>query len=37
MEFKELSLEAREFAIEVTGLPKIDAYKNEKLLKAMLW
>lgn len=36
-EFKDLSLEVKDFAIEVTGLPSIKKYKNQHILKAMLW
>ena len=34
MEYKELKVDMKEFAVEVSGLPERNEYKNEKLLKA---
>lgn len=36
-EFRDLSMAVSEFAVEVTNLPPIAEYKNEKILKAVLW
>ena len=36
-EFKDQSLEIREFALELTNLPPRSFYKHEKSLRSMLW
>mmetsp|Transcript_17451 Transcript_17451/g.26891 ORF Transcript_17451/g.26891 Transcript_17451/m.26891 type:complete len:91 (+) Transcript_17451:1418-1690(+) len=36
-EFKDELLSMSDFTIEVTGLPPVKEYKNEHILKALLW
>ena len=38
-EFKDFdnALETRDFAIQITNLPSVKEYKNEQLLKTLLW
>ena len=38
-EFKDFdnALETRDFAIQITNLPSVKEYKNEQVLKTLLW
>ena len=36
-EFRESFLQAKDFSVQVQGLPSKQIYKNESLLKSMLW
>lgn len=36
-EFRDQHLETKDFALEINGLPGRGVYKNEKILKGMLW
>lgn len=36
-EYKENTLQLREFAVEISNLPSKATYKTEKVLKAALW
>ena len=36
-EFEEMVVKVKDFSIEVTGLPPVSDYKDERILEAMIW
>lgn len=36
-EFEEMVVRVKNFSIEITGLPPVEEYKDERILEAMIW
>ena len=36
-EFEEMVVRVKNFSIEITSLPPVEEYKDERILEAMIW